>query len=170
MEVGDTWNLYRVDNLPRQLATYHAMQAICAKVLDLAHDKFGCVELTYAFASPELDKLVRKNPNPNTTRNGDQHAGCELDSSGKPFCSRLGLGVDFRCPDISSAEVAKWVAENTEFDRIYFYSEDRPFHVSVGPDNERQITWMQQVSPERLMPRRISVVYFDELLSRSQTD
>jgi len=152
------------------MATYEAMRAICAEVLDCVHDKFGRVELTYAFASPELDKLVHENPNPNTTRDRDQHAGCEKDKHGKLFCRRLGLGVDLRCPNVSSAEVAKWVAGNTEFDRLYFYSADRPFHVSVGPDNTRQIILMAKLPSGQLMPRRISASYFDEVLSRSRTD
>jgi len=165
IEVGSTWAQNRIDNRPRQMATYQAMQAICAQVLDPVYEKFGGVELTYAFSSPALDKLVHQNPSPNATRSGDQHAGCELDTKGKPFCSRLGLGIDFRCPGISSITVAQWVAQHTAFDRLYFYNGERPFHVSVGPDNKRQLTLMYKLPSGSLMPRRISAAYFDEVLA-----
>lgn len=170
IEVGKTWSQHRIDNRPRQLATFEAMQAMCAEVLDRVQDKFGRPELSYAFSSPELDKLVHQNPNPNAHQRGDQHAGCELNKNGKPICARLGLGVDFRCPGVNSAEVAKWVAGNRAFDRLYFYSEDQPFHVSVGPDNTRQIVRMVKLASGRLMPRLISADYFDKLLSRPRTD
>ena len=170
IEVGETWRVHRIDNRPREIATYDAMRAICAKVLDPVQDKFGRVELTYAFSSPELDKLVHLDPAPNAYRRGDQHAGCELDIKGKPFCTRLGLAVDFTCPGVSSAEVAKWVAQNTEFDRLYFYDGDRSFHVSVGPDNKRQIALMAKLPSGFLVPRRISPTYFDEVLSQARTD
>lgn len=164
IEVGKTWEQYRVDNRPREPATYDAMAALCTKVLDPVHDKFGRPVLTYAFVSPTLDKLIHRNPSPNAYRKGDQHAGCELDVMGKPYCSRLGLAVDFRCPRVGSATVAKWVIENTEFDRLYFYDDTRPFHVSVGPDNKRQAILMTKLPSGRLMPRRISIAYFDRTL------
>ncbi|MDE1968553.1 MAG: hypothetical protein KGI92_06570 [Alphaproteobacteria bacterium] len=165
IEVGNTWERHRVDNRPRERATYDAMAALCAKVLDPVRAKFGDPQLTYAFASPALDKLVHQRPSPNTTRSRDQHAGCELNSKGKPYCSRLGLGVDFRCPGIGSVAVARWVIENTEFDRLYFYDDSRPFHVSVGPDNKRQATLMTKLPSGRLMPRRISIMYFKRILA-----
>ena len=133
IEVGATWERHRIDNRPRKQATYDVMAALCAKVLDPVHDKFGRPVLTYGFVSPALDKLVHRNPSPNAFRKGDQHAGCEVNGEGKPYCSRLGLAVDLRCPGIGSATVAKWVIENTAFDRLYFYDDTRPFHVSIGP-------------------------------------
>ncbi|MGH7091602.1 MAG: hypothetical protein ACREFQ_22150, partial [Stellaceae bacterium] len=146
-------------------ATYEAMQALCATVLDPVYERFGGVVLTYAFASPALDKLIHQNPNPNANRRGDQHAGCELNGRGKPICSRLGLAVDFHCPGTGSAEVARWVVEQTAFDRLYFYDDARPFHVSVGPDHSRQIILMAKLPSGRLIPRRISTAHFDGILS-----
>jgi hypothetical protein len=129
-------------------------------VLDPVHDEFGCIEITYAFASRGLDKLVHEQPNAQTSRRHDQHAGCELNKNGKPFCPRLGLGVDFRVPGVDSCMVARWVAMKTAFDRLYFYGTDRPFHVSVGPDNMKQLTLMQKVKTGFTVPRRISTSYF----------
>lgn len=139
-ECGETWRLTRVDNIPKQRATYQAMRDLCVNVLDPVIDRFGPIELTYGFASSALNKLVHKNPHPNTTRNGDQHAGCELNRNGKPFCPRLGQGVDFRVPNRGALEVAHWIVALTRFDRLYFYADDRPFHVSFGPEHSR-FTW-----------------------------
>ncbi len=157
IEVGKTWNAYRIDNRPRQRATYEAMRGVSERVLDAVHDEFGSVEITYAFASRELDKLVHLQPNAQTSRSHDQHAGCELNKNGKPFCKRLGLGVDFHVRGINSANVARWVATNTDFDRLYFYGTERPIHVSVGPDNKRQLTAMKKLESGSSIPRRISV-------------
>jgi hypothetical protein len=88
-------------------------------------------------ASAALNKLVHKNPHPNVTFNGDQHAGCELNKNGKPFCPRLGQGVDFRVLKRGSLEVAHWIFAKPRFDHLYFYADDRPFDVSFGPDHAR---------------------------------
>jgi hypothetical protein len=43
------------------------------------------------------------------------------------------------------------------FDRLYFYGEDRPLHVSVGPDESRAITAMLPSASGRRVPRQIKV-------------
>jgi hypothetical protein len=43
--------------------------------------------------------------------------------------------------------------ENTPFDRLYFYGDDRPIHVSVGPDNSRQVVLMRKGKSGKLIPR-----------------
>jgi hypothetical protein len=116
------------------------MRELCWLVLDPIVDRFGRPELTYAFASAALDRLVHLKPKPNTTRSLDQHAGCELSRYGRPYCSRLGLAVDLQVPDVSSYIVARWVIQYTGFDRLYFYGDHRPFHVSVGPENSK-VVW-----------------------------
>jgi hypothetical protein len=113
------------------------MCELCLRVLDPVVDQFGPIELTYAFASPALDMLVRLKAYPRTTRHLDQHAGCELNRDGRPYCSRLGMAVDIRVPGVSSVAVAQWVIENTSFDRLYFYGPRRPIHVSAGPENTK---------------------------------
>jgi hypothetical protein len=140
IECGTTWLGSHVDNVPKRPETYAAIRDLCANVLDPVIDHFGPIELTYAFASAALNKLVHKNPHPNVTFNGDQHAGCELNKTGKPFCPRLGQGVDLYVSRRGSLEIAHWVVANTPFDRLYFYGDDRPFHVSFGPEHSR-LAW-----------------------------
>ncbi|MGH6868239.1 MAG: hypothetical protein ACREDA_05070 [Methylocella sp.] len=166
IEVGSTWAQHRIDNRPQQPATYEAMAALCAAVLDPVYERFGGVVLTHGFASPSLDELIHQRPNPNTTRSRDQHAGCELNGRGKPYCPRLGLAVDLHCPGTGSTAIARWVTEHTPFDRLYFYDDSRPFHVSVGPDQSLQIVLMATAPSDRLIPRRISAAVFTRIPSR----
>jgi len=46
-------------------------------------------------------------------------------------------------------EVAQWIVKNTPFDRLYFYGDHRPLHVSYGPENKREIVLMISQSPSR---------------------
>ena len=83
----------------------------------------------------------------------DQHAGHELNQRGKLICRRLGCAVDFIVNDESMLEVVQWVVKNTPFDRLYFYGDDKPIHVSYGPNNDRQIVQMLKTESGRLIPR-----------------
>ena len=141
-ECSDSWKIFRVDNVPQQPATYAAIRRLCRELLDPVWREFGAVHLTYGFASRALVNVVKRSQFPNITPSGDQHAGCELNSKGEPICKRLGIAVDFYVAGVSSLRVAKWVIRHTGFDRLYFYSPHRPFHVSVGPDNSRSVVWM----------------------------
>jgi hypothetical protein len=138
VECGETWLRTRVSNVPQRPESYVAISDLCCQVLDPVVDTFGPINLTYGFASATLDALVRQKGAPaNTTRNGDQHAGCELNRNGKPFCRRRGQGVDFFVRNRGSLEVAHWIVAHTPFDRLYFYADSKPFHVSYGPDQAR---------------------------------
>lgn len=83
----------------------------------------------------------------------DQHAAHEFNRLGKPICPRLGAAVDFLVQDENMLEVAQWVAANTSFDRLYFYGNDRPIHVSYGPEHKRQVVAMVSGKDGRLIPR-----------------
>lgn len=50
-----------------------------------------------------------------------------------PLCERRGAAVDFIVDDESMLEVAQWIVANTPFDRLYFYGDREPVHVSFGP-------------------------------------
>ena len=50
-------------------------------------------------------------------------------------------------------EVALWIAENTQFDRLYVYERNRPIHVSIGPESLKQITHMKKTSSNKRMPK-----------------
>ena len=57
-------------------------------------------------------------------------------------------------------EVAQWIVTNTPFDRLYFYGDDLPLHVSYGPEQSRQIVTMTLGKSGRRIPRVVSVEKF----------
>jgi hypothetical protein len=144
------------DNVPRVAETFAAMRTLCAAVLDPLVDRFGPIELTYAFASPSLTRRIPGR----IAVPLDQHAGHELNCEGGPICGRLGLAVDLRVPGADSRLVAAWIIEHTPFDRLYFYGPDRPLHVSAGPQGARQITEMRRGPSGRLVPRVVTAGLF----------
>jgi hypothetical protein len=152
IECGSTWDRFGVDNWPKRQESYAGIQALCIKILDPVVDRFGPATLTFGFASAELDRMIREhNGRPNTTRRGDQHAGHELNREGRPYCPRLGQACDFRIQGVSSRDVAKWLVANVPFDRLYWYGNDRPIHVSYGPYHSR-VMWRlpKDCHPEHL--------------------
>jgi len=162
IECSDSWKRTQVDNVPQQLATYQAIDLLVERVLDPVSEKFGRVILTYGFSAPALVKAVKQNAYPNITPSGDQHASCELNRNGKPVCPRLGIAVDFHVAGVSSHEVASWIAQNTQFDRLYFYSKHRPFHISVGPEESGSIVFMDGFRGGRHQPK---VMKLDKFLA-----
>ncbi|HYN78653.1 MAG TPA: DNA phosphorothioation-associated putative methyltransferase, partial [Lamprocystis sp. (in: g-proteobacteria)] len=135
IECGETQDRTGLPNLPRRPQTWDALQDLAEQVLDPVIDWFGMIRLTYGFCSPELAREIPARIDPRL----DQHAAYEHNRLGKPICPRLGAAVDFLVADEDMREVARWVAQHTPFDRLYFYGPDLPIHVSYGPDHSRQI-------------------------------
>ncbi|MBF0220023.1 MAG: hypothetical protein HQL49_10935 [Gammaproteobacteria bacterium] len=156
-ECSDTWRKTRIENIPRELDTYHAIKAITEEILDPVQDEFGKVRITYGFSSAALVKEIKKNPYPNITPSTDQHSGHELNKNNTLICKRRGIAVDFYVDGISSQLVACWVAENTNFDRLYFYSSHSPFHVSFGPERSKSIIWMEGYIGGRHQPHNYTL-------------
>jgi len=156
IECGETQVRTGLPNLPKQIETYNALHDLAVNILDPVIDYFGMIRITYGFSSPALSREVPGSIDPKR----DQHAAHELNRRGKPVCDRLGAAVDFIVDDESMLEVAQWIAGNTSFDRLYFYGDDKPLHVSYGPSQSRQIVRMIRVSSGRLVPRVTTVESF----------
>jgi DNA phosphorothioation-associated putative methyltransferase len=152
IECGDTWKAHRPPNVPLQPETYNSLCDLAVEVLDPVIDYFGGIELTYGFASPALTRHISSRIAPEL----DQHASCEIKRTGALVCERRGAAVDFIVRDEDMVEVARWIAHNCQFDRIYFYGADRPLHVSVGPESARAVYEMVR-SGSRTVPRRWNV-------------
>jgi len=135
------------------------------EILDPVEEEFGKVYLTYGYSSPALVKAIKQNPYPNITPSGDQHSGSELNRNENLICDRRGIAVDFYVGGVSSLIVAQWVASNTNFDRLYFYSAHRPFHVSIGPDNSKLVMYMRGYLGGRFQPIRYNL---DKLLAHTE--
>jgi len=155
IECGETWGRLAteggIDNLPRQPETLAGLERLCRDLLDPMVDHFGSVQLTYAFASRSLTRRIPRGIAPSL----DQHAGYEVTKTGRLVCSRRGQAADVHVPGVGSHVIARWIASETPFDRLYFYGSDRPIHVSVGPDGARNIVWVRRTEGCRTIPRVI---------------
>lgn len=152
VECGETWQKLRPDNAPREAATYNALCDLARNILDPAVDYYGSIKVTYGFASPVLTRHIDGRIAPKL----DQHASCEIGPGGRHVCDRLGAAVDFIVEYEDMFEVAKWVATNCKFDRIYIYGRDRPIHVSIGYQESREIYELVQIG-KRQVPRRLTL-------------
>jgi len=156
IECGETQAAAGIANLPKQAASFNALQDLAVQVLDPVIDYFGMIRLTFGFCSPELARKIPGRIDPKR----DQHAAHERNRLGRIVCDRLGAAVDFIVEDEDMLEVAQWVAANTPFDRLYFYCSDRPVHVSCGPNRDRLIVRMVRSKSGRLVPRVVAVETF----------
>jgi hypothetical protein len=150
IECGETQNRTKIENLPQRAETYNAIYDLASNLLDPVVEYFGAIRLTYGFCTPELSKLIPGRVAPEL----DQHASHEVNRKGNSICNRLGAACDFIVDDESMRDVADWIIANLPFDRLYFYGDDRPIHLSFGPQNSRAAYAMQRGVSGVLVPRR----------------
>ncbi|WP_194715671.1 DNA phosphorothioation-associated putative methyltransferase [Noviherbaspirillum soli] len=151
IECGETQVRTKLANLPQEADTYTALYDLAKHVIDPVVDYFGMIQLTYGFCSCELARRIKGRIAPVL----DQHAGHERKKSGKFICERLGAACDFLIEDEDMEEVAIWIFENTNFDRIYFYGKNRPIHVSYSQTPARKFVHMNLSASGKLVPRLI---------------
>ena len=149
IECGETQAKTGLANCPKQADSYTALYDLASHVLDPVIDYFGMIKLTYGFCSHDLGKHIKGRVAPKL----DQHAAHETNSKKTFICPRLGAAIDFIVEDENMREVADWVAENTLFDRLYFYGEDRPIHVSYGPEQKGEYIDLVMTESGRQVPR-----------------
>ena len=128
IECSDTQKKVRVDNSPKELKTYEAISYLATKIMDPIFEQFGQPQITYGLCSHNLQKHIKKSVAPTL----DQHAGSERNSKGNLICPREGFAVDFKIENVTADHVARYIVENLEFDRLYFYGAHRPLHVSAN--------------------------------------
>lgn len=150
IECGETQARLRIPNLPLNPETYNALFDLVTKLLDPLVDYFGSIRLTYGFCSPELGPHIASRVAPDL----DQHAACEFNRRGKLICARGGAACDFFVENEDMRGVAEWVLANLPFDRMYFYGDDRPIHLSYAPSEAREAFEMRRGPSGRLLPRR----------------
>jgi DNA phosphorothioation-associated putative methyltransferase len=150
IECGETQQSTGIANCPKQVESYNALYDLATLVIDPVIEYFGMIRLTYGFCSHELGKFIKKRVAPKM----DQHAAHELNTKNQAICPRLGAAVDFIVEDENMREVADWITKNTPFDRLYFYSEDRPIHVSYGPEPKRVYVDLLVTENGRQVPRK----------------
>lgn len=150
IECGDTQAVSGLSNLPTSLESYTALLDLATSLLDPVIEYYGAIKLTYGFCSSALARRIRGRIAPEL----DQHAAHDRNRRGAPICPRLGAAVDFFVQDEDMREVAQWIIANLPFDRLYFYGNDRPIHVSYKKKGERQAFEMRAESPSgKRIPR-----------------
>jgi hypothetical protein len=149
IECGETQLQLKLDNSPKQMESFNALFDLIEYILNPVAKELGDIQLTYGFCSLELSKHIHSRIYPKL----DQHSACELNTKGALICDRKGASCDFYIKGMSSLELAKWVSNNTKFDRLYFYGENLPIHVSYGPDHSRQIVTMHKGKSGKLIPK-----------------
>ena len=149
IECGETQQRTGLANCPKQPDSYTALYDLATHILDPVIDYFGMIRLSYGFCSHELGKHISQRVAPKL----DQHAAHELNSKKNLICPRLGAAVDFIVDDENMREVADWVAENTPFDRLYFYGEDRSIHVSYGPEQKGETIDLVMTESGKQVPK-----------------
>jgi DNA phosphorothioation-associated putative methyltransferase len=150
IECGETQQRMGIANLPKQAESYTALYELAVNVIDPVIDYFGMIKLTYGFCSHELGKHIKFRVAPKL----DQHAAHELNTKNKFICPRLGAAVDFIVEDENMREVADWIVQNTPFDRLYFYDENRPIHVSYGPEQKGEYIDLVVTDSGRQIPQK----------------
>jgi hypothetical protein len=125
-----------------------AIRYLCDVIIDPVIDHFGRenFQLTYGFCSHSLQCWLNKKDPETGLKNGrispkhDQHMAHEIKANGTYWCDRLGAACDFRIRDVGSDAVIDWIlAMRLRFDSLYFYGDERPIHISYGPQQKRAI-------------------------------
>lgn len=150
------WHLHRyprIDNTPAE-NSLNAINRLCSNILLPIQNEFGEICITYGFTSHSLLKSIQKLSPTHIAPNLDQHASYELNSRGNFICTRGGAACDIFILEFETNMyvIAKWVAENLPFDRMYLYGSDRPIHLSFGPDKMRFIQVMKTSTEGKRFP------------------
>jgi DNA phosphorothioation-associated putative methyltransferase len=149
IECGETQSRLGIANLPTNVHTYNALYNLATNIIDPIIDYFGGIRLTYGLCTLELGRKISSR----VSHGLDQHAACETKRNGRWVCERLGAACDFLVEDENMLEVAQWIAESLPFDRLYFYGESKPLHISFGPENSRTLVHMVTNASGFRMPR-----------------
>ena len=137
------WQLANNNN-PTANDTQKVINDYKAHILMPIEQYFGLTTITYGFTSFELYKKVQKLSPQHTAPTLDQHTSHEVNSRGNLICKRGGLACDFIVEGFEEnmGVIAKYIVQNLPFDRIYFYGNNKPLHVSISPNNSQFIQYM----------------------------
>ena len=150
IECGETQQSLQIANRPVQPETYTALLDLTMNLLDPIVDYYGMIKLTYGFCSAELSKNISGRIAPKL----DQHSSHEINRFGKLVCRRGGAAVDFIVEHEDMFEVSQWISANLEFDRLYYYGQDRPIHLSFSKSPAKQVSVMRHCeTTNKLIPR-----------------
>jgi hypothetical protein len=148
-----TKHQFAADNTPTQSSAFYLSQLTKQILLPLA-DHFGYLTITYGFTSPALSRYIRRLSPAGTAPSLDQHACTEVNSKGSAICNRPGAACDFIVQGYEQRmhQVAQYICQRLNFDKLYFYGRSRPIHISVSDESLRHLQLMQQSKNGRRYP------------------
>lgn len=164
-----------INPYPQQPETIAALKDLNQYIIDPIIDYFGRenFKLTYGFCSPDLKRYLNQKDPETGIKNGridpsrDQHISYELNRNHKPFCDRGGAACDFLILNCSSDRVVDWIVDQKlPFDSLYFYGQNRPIHISYGPQQKRDI-WAFNPTGQ---PTRKGTKLWQNKIKSGQTD
>ena len=119
------------DNYPQERASISALNKLIEEILIPLQKRYGDFIISYGFTSAPLHTFIQKHSPKGTAPKLDQHASHELNRLGNSICSRGGAACDIKFQQTSALEIIRFAVGNLTFDKIYFYGENKPLHISV---------------------------------------
>ena len=143
-----------IDNSPREVESIKSILMLVETVLIPISKKFGEIKITYGFVSPELNRYIQRNSSSGTYPTTDQHAASELNQANNQICNRHGLACDFIVNGYEKqvGQIMLFIVNNLDFDKIYYYGNNKPLHVSVGHKSEKHLQVMNISENGRRIP------------------
>lgn len=141
-----------INNKPLQQKSVEALYVLLSEVLIPVQLEFGQVIITYGFTSAALKKYISRQSSSGTAPSLDQHSGYEQNKKGNMICSRGGAACDFYVEQTSMKTITKYIVNNLSFDRLYFYGDNRPIHISANEHPIKHLQIMQESIAGRLFP------------------
>ena len=71
-----------------------------------------------------------------------------------------GFAVDFRMANIPTYIVAKYIVKKLDFDRLYFYGDDRPLHVSATRETPKKAVVIFNKTDKKRTPKTLTADKF----------
>ena len=143
-----------IDNSPKEVESIKSIFMLVETVLIPVSKKFGEIKITYGFVSPELNRYIQRNSSSGTYPSTDQHAASELNQANNQICNRQGLACDFIVNGYEKqvGQIMLFIINNLDFDKIYYYGNNKPLHVSVGDKSEKHLQIMDVSKNGRRIP------------------
>lgn len=141
-----------LNNQPQSTKSISALQSLTIEILLPLYRKYSQLDITYGFTSAELKAYISKYSSKGTAPQLDQHSSCELNKAQKQICDRSGAACDITVPNMPSNTIVRYIVENLNYDRIYYYGKDRPIHVSFSEQPAKHLQVMAESANGRRHP------------------
>jgi hypothetical protein len=140
-----------LSNIP-SVSSKPFLEMLIGEILIPTEREYVALTITYGFTSSKLAAYIAKHSSSGTAPQLDQHAVCELNSKNNEISKRTGSACDFIVPNQSMAEITRFIVKNLNFDRIYYYGNNRPIHVSISDTPIKHLQIMCESSSGRRYP------------------